>query len=378
MTSLEKRYVDYYTPLVQDFVREASELEHPEVPGLPEPFLPAFGPQYEKSAMRLVVIGRDTRGWGDIRTFLEAERLKPGIKVRETIEYFAKKPFTEWGSRESHFWGFAMMLLGVLHGREDWGAMRHDEFSGILDSFAWGNTNAVELYGSCEPTTKVSRAYWEAVRKAGEPLNRFRHLVETMCPRVAILMNRQMNFPAYFEGYSPEERYRDGRFVHYYLPEADVNVFHVPHPGSMNRIEGTDEFRDRLKEIMVRNGFAAEFPEFLSDSNDHLPVIDWLLRNSPPREPGFNKFDFVSWVAEELAKRQTFMSVTTLIGLLNARGETTNRGAPFVPENQGPYKLVSATYHRFEGLGTAEGERRAHNIAIAFRKPNFEYAYSAE
>lgn len=376
MALMEDHYIDYYTPLVQAFVREASFLEHPDVPRLPEPFLPAFGPQYEKSALRLVIIGQDTRGWGDIRTFLQAESSDPGCKVRETIAYFAERPFTEWGAQASHFWGFAMMLIGLLHGREDWGAMKNDEFSAILDSFAWGNANAVELYGSSHATTKVARSYWDSVRKAGEPLNRFRHLAETLHPRVAVLMNRQVNFKAYFEGYSPEERYRDGRFAQYFLPEVGVDVFHVPHPKSMNFIEGTESFHHRLRELIFRNGFAAEFPEFVTDPDAHHSVINWLLQHGPAREPGFDKFDYVSWVAEELAKRQTFMSVPTLIDLLNARGETTDRGTPFVAENQGPYKLVSASYHRMEGMGTEDGRRRAHNIAVAFRKPNFEYAYS--
>ena len=65
--SLTEHYLAYYTPLLQEFVREVELLPHPDIAKMPEPFFPAFGKRYEQSALRLVIIDQDTRGWGDLR-----------------------------------------------------------------------------------------------------------------------------------------------------------------------------------------------------------------------------------------------------------------------------------------------------------------------
>ena len=50
---MEKRYIEYFTPLIQDFIRDVEPLTHPEIKKMPEPFFPLFGKNYEASALRL-------------------------------------------------------------------------------------------------------------------------------------------------------------------------------------------------------------------------------------------------------------------------------------------------------------------------------------
>jgi hypothetical protein len=68
------------------------------------------------------------------------------------------------------------------------------------------------------------------------------------------------------------------------------------------------------------------------------------------------------------------MSVPTLVSLVNGQGYLTNYGTEF-SGGRGSYKLVSGTYHRFNSAGHAD---RARNVALAFRKPNFDYAYDTD
>ena len=70
----------------------------------------------------------------------------------------------------------------------------------------------------------------------------------------------------------------------------------------------------------------------------------------------------------------TFMSVPTLVSLVNGQGYCTNYDTEFIG-GRGSYRLVSGTYHRLESGGHAA---RARNVALAFRKPNFEYAYDTD
>lgn len=381
MPSLTERYLAYYTPLMQEFVRELESLPHPNIAEMPEPFFPVFGKNYERSAFRLVIIGQDTRGWGDLLDFLDREKATPGISLRNGLAEFQDEehPFTGWGNTRHHFWGFAMMLLAALHGKEQWGMMKQGAMNEVLDSFAWGNCNALELYQSSPSrmSPPVPRDYWDAVRKAGARFDRLRHIEETLKPQAVIVLWRGMNPECYFEGYEYKEISREGRLIHYRLPEVGVDVFHAPHPQSMGRFEGADYFCGKLKELFFQHKITSPFPEFLSGQKDGLNVMQHLLKTAPPHGDGFTKFDFVAWVADELKKRDTFMSVPTLIDLVNAQGYKTNYGSDF-SGGRGSYNLVSGTYHRLKALGSQEGDNKAHNVAVAFRRPNFEYAYNTD
>lgn len=379
MTTLKKRYLEHFTPLVQEFVREVDTLNHPNIDVMPEPFLPLFGKTYEKSSLRMVLIGQDTAYWGDLRKFIAAEKSAPGSKLLEGFAEFAERPFTQWGPRRQTFWGFAMMFLAALHGREDWQAMKQGAMTEILDGFAWGNGNAIELYTSTPDDLGVPPDYWESVRRAGDRFNRFQHIVETLRPHVAVLMYKGVDFARYFEGCRPdgllpEVISQDGRITHYRLPEAGVDVFHVPHPGSMNRIEGTNYFRDTLKSLFVAHGLTAVFPQFLTGQAEGEKAMTYLFAKAAKAGLGADKYECVAWIADELKKRDTFMSVPALCTLLNQLGCRTNYDELFTG-GRGSYRLVSGTYHR---MMAADQPERAHNIAVAFRRPNFEYAYSVE
>jgi hypothetical protein len=376
--SLTERYVAFYTPLIQEFVREVELLPHPDIKGeIPEPFFPAFGRHYEHSALRLVIIGQDTRGFGNLKHFIAAEKSNPGIKLQEWLNEFRDGFVIKYGGHRHSFLGFVMMILAKLHGQEDWGMMKQGAMSEILDSFAWGNVNAVELYGSTPSKKGIPSDYWAAVRKAAARFDGFSHIVTTLKPHVAIVLHRGMNPDRYFDGYQWEQVSSEGRLIHYRLPEIGVDVFHAPHPRSMGYIEGADYFCAKLKDLFLQQNITKPFPQFLNGQAEAQKVLHYLQHHAPPQSPAFNKYEFVSWVAEELTKRKTFMSVPTLMELVNTHGYETNYGTKF-SGGQGSYKLVSGAYHRKASLGSPDGDAQAHNIAVAFRKPNFEYAYSTD
>lgn len=117
--------------------------------------------------------------------------------------------------------------------------------------------------------------------------------------------------------------------THYHLPEIGVDIYHAPHPGSMNRIEGIDRFVNQIRELFFRHTNTVPFPKFLTGQDEGREVRKFLQSHAPAICPGFDKYEFVAWVANELRKRDTFMSVPTLIDMVNAKGGTTNYGKPF-------------------------------------------------
>lgn len=363
-----------FTPLVQEFVREVDLLPHINTKGMPQPLLPLFGSGYERSALKLVIVGQDTKKWGDLNDFIAAEKKKPGSTLRADLDEFRGRGFVKWGPRRQNFWGFVMMTLAALYGHADWGVMKHGKLTEILNSFGWAETNAVELYGSTARGLGVPENYWSEVRKAADNFNRIRHIIETLRPNAVLILNKGLNMQPYFEGYRLETIEKVGRMTHYRLPEVGVEVFHGPHPGSMNRIEGTGFFLDEIMKLLADRKLTAKFPLFTDGRDQVADTTDYLLKNAPPLSPSFDKYDFVAWVAEELAKREVFMSVPTLVDLLNNPGGKTNYGKAF-EGGRGSYRLVSGTYYRLERAGKNDA---AKVVAQAFRKPNFEYAYSLE
>jgi hypothetical protein len=267
------------------------------------------------------------------------------------------------------------MLLASLHGQENWNSMKQGAMTEILDSFAWGNGNAIELHSSTNKRKlNIPWDYWEHVRKAGAHFNRFSHIAETLRPHVAVILWKGMDPHTYFEGLPYEIVSNEGCVIHYRIASHDVDIFHSPHPNNMRFGEGADYFCGKIKELFLLHGLTTIFPKFLSGQEEGRLVMNHIRAQASRQTSTMDNFQFVAWVADELKKRDTFMSVPALCELLNSQGYTTNYGTEF-SGGRGSYRLVSGTYHRLDEAGEPD---RATNVALAFRRPNFEYAYSVE
>lgn len=367
--SLQDRYFRHYLPLVQEFVDNVESLGLDIQAKVAQPFLPLFGEAYERSSLRMAIVGQDTKYWGCLKAFLGEAKLQPTKVLQGCLDEFQGLDFVDWGGSRYTFWGFAMMFLAALHGRTDWGIMKHRGYPEILSSFAWGNGNAVEYHASSPKHMPWDQ--WELVRKAGEHLNGIHHLISTIQPRVVVVLWKDMSPETYFAGH-PYTLVEDQAGVRHYRLDDDVDVFHMPHPGRM-RWEGTpaDHYCAGLIAKLQNKRLAVAFPDFVQAHGESDTVVHHLKNTAPLRSPEFTKFKFVEWVAEELKKRGSFMSVPTLATLLNSLGYRTDCGYEFEGV-RGTYNLVSGAYHRLVHAGKSD---RARMVAEAFRKPNFEYAY---
>lgn len=369
-TSIKERYMAHYVPLIRDFVCEVEELKLELAPKTAQPFFPVFGQAYSRSSLRMAIVGQDTRGWGCLKNFIEMEKTVPGGALEADLAEFHDHDFTGWGATRYTFWGFAVMFLAALHGRSDWGVMKHGACTEILSSFVWGNGNAIEYFGSSPKNMPWEQ--WEMVRKAGERFNGLQHLVDTLRPRVVVVLWKDMNPEVYFAGYKYETvDDRDGVRT-YRIESENVDIFHVPHPGRM-RWEGVpaDHYCAQLVLRLQSSKLTVAFPAFVRQHTDSEAVMAHLENSAPARGDDFTKFECVEWVAEDFKKRESFMSAPSLAGLLNNLGYRTNYGTEY-EGGRGIYNLISGTYHRLDGAGKAD---RARMVAEAFRKPNFEYAY---
>lgn len=367
---MKKAYLEYYTPLVQQFCKSMEGGDYECLEHMPQPFLPLFGKNYERSAFKFLVIGQDTKGWGRTDAFLEKEYAHPGQALNEVFDSIESTKFREWGNSTNSFWGFTMALLAEVHGMPNWNVLKWGGHEDILSSFAWANANAVELWPSIlKHTSKVPYETWRAARAAGEHLNRFSHMVETLKPRVVLLTVKSLNLEEFFMGFklitleSP-----DPNIGHYRLEGHNIDIFHTYHPGYMRNVGGPWSFLNKLKITLQESGLAPDFPDFISADDTGDDVVRHLMESAPrPEGNNYRKYDFVTWVAVELTKHKAFMSVPRLVQMANDLGYLTDYGTTF-SGGRGSYRLVRGAYYRND-------PENATKVAEAFRKPDFTYAY---
>lgn len=365
-------YKIYYRPLIEEFCKKMEPLQVPDIDRIPEPFLPLFGERYACAPVRIAIIGQDTRKWGDLNVFLRSADCWETKICDERFSEFEEHAFTGWGVQRQTFWGFVMKLLADFHGQDDWGAMKKGAMSEVLDSFAWANCNSIELYKSSARSLKIEKNLWTQIQAAGKHFDKFKHHYEVLKPDVALILHRELDMKSYFEGFSPPERvFSDNRFEQYKIEDVKTMILHLPHPQSMNRIEKTPFFFDQLKKVFEKNGQIVSFPLFLAQE-EGMEALEFLKAHAPRPTPNIDKYQCLSWIADELCKRSVFMSATTLVRLLNHLGWKTDRGGSYSDKGRGPYRIIKATYDRLDRIGDTA---RARNVASAFRKPNFEYAY---
>ena len=243
----------------------------------------------------------------------------------------------------------------------------------ILNSIAWGNANAIEFFESSAQKRGVPEQFWNQVRLAGEPLNRFQHVVQTLSPHVAILLHKGLNSATYFGEYQVEKISQQEGITHYRLPQIQVDVFHVPHPVNMKFNQGADHYCTKLAELLTAHKLAPRFQQFLTGQAEAQEVMEFLYHNAPA-QGGCDKFEFVAWVANELKKHEAFMSIPALCELLNKKGYRTNYGTEY-DAGRGSYRLVRERTTRMIKRGESG---TAANIAMSFKRPNFTYAYSTD
>ena len=98
-----------------------NDIEGLEVSGIPEPHLPYWGPLYEVAPLRVGIIGRDTRGWGDMTEFIECVRSDSKAALQRHRDELDGLAFTGWTNNFGKtFWDTTFKILAAMHGVIDW------------------------------------------------------------------------------------------------------------------------------------------------------------------------------------------------------------------------------------------------------------------
>ena len=362
MESLEKRFERVYRPLMDTFAQKLMERDVSDYQGIPNPFLPIWGKNYEKSYKKIAVIGKDTRGWGmDLSAFLD--KYKNGqYHFEEDRCDFRNLDFKYWGtSSPGSFWRFYMEVLANVYGIEKWTQIKDGKYDCLIDDFVWGNCFAVQLKDS-EKTNPFAKGYDYALENAQQCLNSFDYLEKIFSPDAVILTY------AYYESYLGngwvcEKEIDDKVRV---LKRNKTVVFQCNHPNNMRfHSGGTREYARILRDLLHEYGFF--FPlkgiNFFPDDKKEGLVNRVKEEN--------DKYKAIEVVALTLRKYGCIMSAQNLSSLLNEAGFHANRGNDFTGNCQGPYKLISAAYSRANSVDPDLADA----IASSFTRSDGTYAY---
>ena len=370
--ALKERVREHYIPLLEKF-REELLAKHPAEAyrGLPEIFLPAWGKIYERAPLRMAVVGKETRGWGDdLSVTLEKIEKRDWDYVFD-VSKFQNLDYTAWGTTRYHFWGFAMFFLAKLYGVKDWGKLKLKEHADILNHFVWGNVCAVETWESATVDGGMGKETWAEAFDASRPFNTFAHLQTLFAPQVTLVMCSRALCDGYLAACAPTLVWeRDNVRL---FKVGDAYVFNLPHPQAMQWQGGeyaAETYVKTIREALHELGLFQALPSFVDAYNTQATQILHYLTVCAKQVA--NSREAIRLIAEELNRHGATMSAIYLVDILNAAGHRTQRGGKYTGTPPGIYETISKAYTYYDSNGESSA---ADKIAKAFTRPDGSYAY---
>lgn len=363
--TLEEKFDEVYCPLMDEFVKKLMTRDISDYQGIPHPFVPIWGKNYEKAFKRIAIVGKETRGWGiSLDDFLG--KYKSGqYRFEQDRCEFRNFEFRDWGTNApGSFWGFWMQVLANVYGVENWLELKKGERNYLLDDFVWGNCLSIQSKDS-ERTNASAIGYDLALKCAQRYLNSIDYLEKVFSPDIVILT--YANYEAYLgKGWVCEKIVDDKIKV---LKRGKLVVFQCYHPhGMMFKTGGVKEYARILRDLLCEKD---SFFSLQGMKNKFIPadkkeaLVERMKKES-------DKYEAIKVVALTLRKYGCIMSAYDLGDLLNRAGYLTDRGRTYknIPHH-GAYKIISAAYNRARTTDMDVADA----IACSFTKLDGSYAY---
>ncbi len=361
-----------YRPLLDGFVKQLAKYPNVDYAGIPHPFLPQVGRNYDLSLIPIAVVGKETRGWNPNLDQFIPEYLANGFDFDKEMAEFRNLDFKDssWmGNRPTRasFWGFWMNVLAKVYGVNHWKSIQGGKYDCLIDSFVWGNANAIET-----PTSAAVNAnapgYGRAKKLAEQTFDSVDLLVNAVAPRCILLLCSQPEKDRYLgSGFSVVEVVENKVTV---FRRGKLLVFHAPHPNNQRWYAGgADEFARIIRDLLAKYKLFCPLPNVLqnglSATSQQILVAECT---------GISTFDAIAKVAHELRKQRSYMTARSLcLDILNPAGHKTQRGTPYTGKTQGPCRLVATAWNYFQN--TVKRPDIAEDIALAFTDIHGNYAY---
>lgn len=369
---------EVYRPLLDEYISELSRHPKSDYVSIPSPFLPQIGRNYDHALIRIAFVGKETYGWGgkDGLARLIRDYSAHGYNFAAGMADFQNLGFKGWKNGRT-FWAFWMRVLAEVYGVADWHQVKEGKFDVLLDSFVWGNANAVEtLESQTFKDDNVSPSgYNRAKRLAEKKFDKIDLLIKATRPHAIVLVCEKCNdyLGSEFKEIDSINNGRNGKIRVLRRGDTGTIVFHAPHPryqqtsASGNSKWYVHEFRKLLENYGLFCPLPNVYGNGLSPKSKDLLIKECDSRCN-------TKFEAIAKVAHELRKQHSLMTARSLCtDILNHARHRTQRDTLFTGNGRGPCRLVKTAWDHFQNV-----EKRgdiAEDIALSFVRTNGRYAY---
>lgn len=391
---LRKRHQKVYAPLVDEFFKsiEQESFTETELAAVPALFLPACGPLYATSLVKVAVIGQETLRWGweenglatDWRAWKEG-RFNPQMSWRA----FREEGPAEWQNR---FWQYHFAVLEKVYAHP--GVL--DGHNAILDGIAWSNRFAVERNGASigDGVDQITESrFWKCRGLADAAgLSTFKAFCQVFEPDAILYScrNEAMGSDSELAQYAEriEEQNIDGCKI-WTWKLGRTWIFQTWHPSYLAQWQGVgvEVFAEALRDEMMARGVFAPIgskAHYESDADPAMATFAQHLEGEAGRiiasEPEIGNqalsYRLLGSLALELCKQRATMTARQAGKLMNRLKRFQRDGYLFAPGGHGPCKVVATAWYFFDEGGTEEDRRMAEAIAAAYTTVRGTYAYN--
>ena len=147
-------------------------------------------------------------------------------------------------------------------------------------------------------------------------------------------------------------------------------IFSMPHPNNMKFNNGADSYAKTIREGLIEHGLFQPMPEFIDCDKEAEQLLDTFF--SKCKSQARNTKEAVAFIATELRKHEATMTVRMLCNILNKLGYRTTYDSEYMA-GRGSYKMVAGAWNYYQNY--LKQPDIAESIALAFTKPNGDYAY---
>ena len=369
--TLFDRYCEYYKPLLRQFCNTLTEeLPIDSFKGIPHPFIPSWGKRYEQSMVKTAIIGLETCGWSpELPEYIgqvKNEQWESSFDMSE----FQNLDYVNWSNGTMNrysFWGFVMYFLASLYGVKNWEILKQRKHADILNCFVWGNACAIERWNSHGIPEGTSPEAHCVARETAQTLNDFQHIQKLFAPQVTIILCSRGDCNAFLRN-TDKALLWDRNGVRLWAVDDNL-IFNMPHPNNMRWNYGADYYAKTIRTGLEEHGLFQPMQEFLDCDKEAKTILNYFKQC---KKYATNTKDAIAFIATELRKQDAKMTVRLLCEILNSLGYHTSYGTEY-QAGRGSYRTIACAWRHYqEGLNQPDV---AESIALAFTKPNGDYAY---
>ncbi|MCM1067480.1 MAG: hypothetical protein NC418_07910 [Muribaculaceae bacterium] len=380
MKSLDERYIEFYEPKATSFYARLHELNIrqdvlDETPAL---FIPCYGSLYEKSHVKIAIMGKETYGWG----CLSSAANDPLWGIKE----FRKKGPTEW---RNPFWQYFAQILGDIYGVSKEDILSPDGL--FIPSIAWNNCLSIESSKSktfCDWSYNDFVELYKIQNLASDlDISNIYDFIKIFSPNVIFFFYKNKAEYDSWKWQNEAELISTQTINDINIEEYKINqtiVFHIHHPNYLVRNHAqSDEMGrhivDRLKYYKLYSPLPSEMwynevnccnnsPEY----NHFKNVIFECINKLSAENLNLIARIAIATIAVELRKMKSKMSGVIMVRLLNEIPVFRSSGWIYSEDGRGPLAAIKGAYNFYY---ENEEYEIADYIALSFTRKNGLYAW---